>query len=297
MRIFVSGAEGQLARSLATRVADFAGVTLVHGARPAFDLTRPEDVEAVVATAKPDLVVNAAAYTAVDKAEAEPELAAMVNHLGALALARASQRLSIPIIQISTDYVYSGRKTSPYVETDSTEPLGVYGDTKLDGEKAVATTNPWHLILRTSWVYSPFGTNFVKTMLRLGGMRDSLGVVSDQIGNPTSALDLADCIFAVSHQLLQDKAVSGIYHVAGTGDASWFDFASEIFRIQAEMGFKVPVVNAITTKDYPTPARRPFNSRLDCTKLKSTFGFEMPAWRASLHQCMLQLHNDAWRKN
>lgn len=296
MRIFVSGAEGQLARSLAERAAGHADVTLLHGARPAFDLTRPDEAEALVLAAKPDLVVNAAAYTNVDEAEAEPELAATVNHGGAMALARASKRLSIPVIQISTDYAYSGQKQSPYIETDVTGPLGVYGQTKRDGEIAVATANPWHLILRTAWVYSPFGSNFVKTMLRLGGQRDSLVVVADQIGNPTSAFDLADCIFAVSHQLLEDKAVSGIYHAAGTGDASWFDFASEIFRIQSEMGFKVPVVNAIATKDYPTPARRPANSRLDCTKLNTTFGFVMPEWRVSLQDCVMRLRDDAWRQ-
>jgi dTDP-4-dehydrorhamnose reductase len=299
MLIFVAGAEGQLARSLAERALGRDGVSLIHGARPGFDLLRPDEVEAAVVAAKPDLIVNAAAYTAVDKAEAEVDVAFGINDTGAAALARAAARLQVPVIHISTDYVYSGQKAGAYVETDDTGPLGVYGQSKLAGEQSVAMANPWHVILRTSWVYSPFGANFVRTMLRLGGQRDSLGIVSDQVGSPTSALDLADCIFAVGDRLLQDKHVSGVYHVAGTGYASWFEFAAEIFNIQSSMGYRVPVVRPILTTDYPTPARRPVNSRLDCSKLKNTFGYEMPAWQHSLRDCMQQLRNEAvdgtWR--
>lgn len=293
MRIFVSGAEGQLARSLAEQARGLHGVTIIHGTRPGFDLSRPGEAEDFVVAAKPDLVINAAAYTAVDKAETEPESAHAVNHLGAAALARAAFTLSVPIIHISTDYVYSGQKTAAYTETDTTGPLGVYGQSKLRGELAVAEANPWHIILRTAWVYSPFGTNFVKTMLRLGGQRDSLRVVADQVGNPTYAPDLARCILTISHQLLGEPYLSGIYHAAGTGDATWFDLATEIFRLQAEMGFIVPEVIAIETKDYPTPAHRPANSRLSCAKLKAGFGFEMPAWKDSLRTCMRRLCEDA----
>lgn len=299
MLVFVVGAEGQLARSLAERAFGRHGVSLIHGTRPGFDLLRPDEVEAAVVAAKPDLVVNAAAYTAVDKAEAEADLAFGVNDRGAAALARAATRLGVPIIHISTDYVYSGQKAGAYVETDATGPLGVYGKSKLAGEKSVAAANAWHIILRTSWVYSPFGANFVKTMLRLGGQRDSLGIVSDQVGSPTSALDLADCVLAVGDRLLQDKDVSGVYHVAGTGYASWFDFASEIFNIQSSMGYRVPVVSPIQTTDYPTAAQRPANSRLDCSKLKTAFGYAMPAWQLSLRDCMVRLRDDAadgiWR--
>jgi dTDP-4-dehydrorhamnose reductase len=297
MRIFVSGATGQVARSLAERASRLQGVTLIHGARPGFDLTEPEQAQACVRAAKPDLIVSAAAYTAVDKAEAEADLARAINHGGADMLARTAFTLSIPIIHLSTDYVYSGEKTTPYLETDVTGPLGVYGATKLLGEKAVAAANPWHVILRTAWVFSPFGQNFVKTMLRLGSQRDALAVVADQLGNPTYAPDLADCILALSGQLLRNRDVSGVYHVAGSGEASWFDFAAEIFRLQAEAGLHVPRVTAITTQDYPTLARRPANSRLDCAKLKNTFGLEMPFWKDALRLCITRLHQDtinAW---
>lgn len=293
MRIFVSGSQGQLARALAERANLRADTELVYGARPDFDLTRPEDARDAVIAAKPDLVVNAAAYTAVDKAEIEPMLANAVNHVGTKAMAEAARRLAVPIIHVSTDYVYAGRKPEAYVETDPTGPLGVYGQSKLLGEGAVAAVDPWHVILRTAWVYSPFGTNFVKTMLRLATQKDSLGIVSDQLGNPTSAFDLADCILAVSRRLIADRSLSGIYHAAGSGDASWFDFATEIFRQQESMGYKVPVLNPITTKDYPTPAQRPENSRLNCTKLKQAFGFEMPPWQQSLQDCLLRLRHDA----
>jgi dTDP-4-dehydrorhamnose reductase len=299
MLVFVAGAEGQLARSLAERALGYDGVSLIHGARPGFDLLHPEQVEAAVVAAKPDLVVNAAAYTAVDKAETEVDIAFGVNDTGAAALARAAARLAVPVIHISTDYVYSGQKTGAYVETDLTGPLGVYGQSKLAGEQSVALANPWHLILRTSWVYSPFGANFVKTMLRLGGQKNNLAIVSDQVGSPTAALDLADCIFAVGDRLRQDKTVSGVYQVAGTGYASWFEFATEIFNIQSSMGYHVPEVLPILTTDYPTPARRPANSRLDCSKLKNSFGYTMPAWQQSLRDCMLRLRDEAadgiWR--
>jgi dTDP-4-dehydrorhamnose reductase len=299
MLVFVAGAEGQLARSLTERVSGRKDVSLIHGARPAFDLLHPDDVEATVVAAKPDLVINAAAYTAVDKAEAEADLAFGVNDRGAAALAKAAAHLAVPIIHISTDYVYSGQKTGAYVETDATGPLGVYGQSKLAGEQSVAEVNPWHVILRTSWVYSPFGSNFVKTMLRLGGQRDSLGIVADQVGNPTSALDLAHCVLAVAARLLRDKDVSGVYLAAGTGTASWFEFASEIFNIQSSMGYRVPVVSPIQTSDYPTPAHRPANSRLDCSKLKTTFGYVMPPWQLSLRDCMSRLRDEAadgtWR--
>jgi dTDP-4-dehydrorhamnose reductase len=299
MLVFVAGAEGQLARSLAERALGRYGVSLIHGARPSFDLLRADEVEATVVAAKPDLVVNAAAYTAVDKAESEADVAFGVNDRGAAALSKAAAKLQVPVIHISTDYVYSGQKAGAYVETDGTGPLGVYGQSKLAGEQSVALANPWHVILRTSWVYSPFGSNFVKTMLRLGGQRDSLGIVSDQIGSPTSALDLADCVLAVGERLLRDRDVSGVYHVAGTGYASWFEFASEIFNIQSSMGYRVPVVSPIQTSDYPTLARRPANSRLDCSKLKNTFGYEMPTWQHSLRDCMLRLRDEAvdgtWR--
>jgi dTDP-4-dehydrorhamnose reductase len=293
MRIFVSGLEGQLARSMRECAESSEGITVISAGRPGFDLTHPSQAEAAVRAAKPDIVVNAAAYTAVDKAESEPEMAAAINQTGAAAMAKASARLNIPIIQLSTDYVYNGDKNSAYVETDSTAPMGVYGQSKLAGELEVAAANPWHAVLRTSWVYSPFGNNFVKTMIRLGAVKQSLGVVSDQFGNPTYAPDLAVAILTISSVLLQQKDLSGVYHISGSGDTNWHDFASEIFRIQAAWGYPVPTLKAIHTSDYPTAARRPVNSRLNCAKLEETFGIKLPSWQSSLLVCMQRLKDDA----
>jgi dTDP-4-dehydrorhamnose reductase len=293
MRVFVSGAEGQLARSILECATANTGITIINAGRPKFDLARPLDVEAAVIASNPDIVVNTAAYTAVDKAETEPDIAAAVNQAGAAVMARAAAKLNVPIIQISTDYVFKGTKSTAYVETDPTGPMGIYGQSKLAGEKEVVAANPWHVILRTSWVYSPFGNNFVKTMIRLGQQKETLGVVSDQVGNPTYAPDLAGAILVICSKLLQDRKLSGIYHAAGTGETSWHDFAKHIFALQDKWGFRVPVLNSIRTSDYPTAARRPENSRLDCSKMKSILGIELPAWQNSLLACMQRLRDEA----
>jgi dTDP-4-dehydrorhamnose reductase len=228
----------------------------------------------------------------VDGAESEPELAQAINGIGAGAVAGAAAAMNVPVIQISTDYVFDGAAGRPYREDDATRPLGAYGSSKLLGEQAVADANPNHAILRTAWIYSPFGKNFVKTMLRLAADRDEIGVVADQVGSPTSALDIADGVLAVGRNLVerpQDSALRGVFHMAGGGFASWADFAREIFAVSARLGGPGARVRPIGTADYPTPARRPANSRLDCGKLASVHGVALPPWHASLEPCIRRL--------
>jgi dTDP-4-dehydrorhamnose reductase len=200
--------------------------------------------------------------------------------------------MKVPVIQISTDYVFDGTADRSYREDDPVKPLGAYGSSKLLGEQAVAEETDNHVILRTAWVYSPFGKNFVKTMLRLAGDRDEVGVVADQIGSPTSALDIADGILAISRNLVdrpEDRSLRGLFHMTGTGFAPWAEFASAIFEISAGLGGPSARVRPITTAEYPTPAKRPANSRLDCTKLEKTHGVVLPPWRTSLETCVRSL--------
>ena len=287
MRVFVTGAQGQLARCLAQRTAP--GLDILCVGRPGFDLLDRDSAISAVLAAKPDIVVNAAAYTAVDQAESEPDLALAVNRDGAGAMAQAASLLGAPVIQISTDYVFSGAKPEPYVEDDKTGPLCVYGQSKLEGEIAVRAANPRHAIVRTSWVYSPFGANFVKTMLRLAGERDALNVVDDQFGCPTSAGDLADVVLAIGRALLAVPGLAGTFHAAGQGDTSWFGFAQEIFAVASRAGLRAPALSPIPTSAYPTPARRPMNSRLSCARLGREIGCALPPWQASVGRCVLDL--------
>lgn len=280
MRIAVTGREGQVALSLAERARDGTDVVLVG--RPDLDLANPASVAPALAAARPDLIVSAAAYTAVDRAEDEPELAHAVNGAGAGAVAAAAHSLGVPVIHLSTDYVFDGARDGDYVETDPTGPIGVYGASKLAGEQAVAAANPRHAILRTAWVYSPFGTNFLRTMLRVGASRDELTVVADQHGNPTSALDIADAILHIAPQLLSGRDdVFGIFHLAGSGTTNWSGFARRIFEASRANGGPSARVKDITTADYPTKARRPANSRLSSAKFAKTFGWTAPDWRDS----------------
>jgi len=254
------------------------------------DLAEPSGIAAALAAARPDVVVNAAAYTGVDKAESERDLAFAVNGAGAGAVATAARALGVPLIHISTDYVFDGSKPAAYVETDPTAPLGVYGASKLAGEQAVLAAYPGAVICRTAWVYSPFGANFVKTMLRLAETREELGVVADQIGNPTSALDIADAVLTLARRLKDDPAAeTGIFHMSGSGEASWADLAEAIFGASAAHGGPTARVRRITTADYPTPAPRPANSRLDCRKLAEVHGLSLPDWRPSLAAVVARL--------
>ena len=295
MRVVVTGREGQVARSLLER-GRAAGHVIVPVGRPALDLEGERDgiIEAI-GDGQPDVVVSAAAYTAVDKAESEPDLAFAINKRGAGAVARAARMLGVPLVHLSTDYVFDGSKPSPYTEEDEPHPTGVYGASKLAGERAVAAETANSAILRTAWVYSPFGGNFVKTMLRLAGDREEVGVVADQHGNPTSALDIADGVLAVAANLLgsPDPALRGIFHMTAAGDATWADFAEAIFAASAACGGSTARVKRIATADYPTAARRPANSRLDCAKLERSHGISLPNWRSSTETVVARLLENA----
>lgn len=286
MRMLVTGREGQLARALRAQAGP--DLEVIALGRPDLDLARPESLAAGVARARPDIVVNAAAYTMVDKAEEEEALATTINGEAAGALAQAAADLGVPILQISTDYVFDGTKAAPYVESDPVAPVNAYGRSKLAGERAVAAANPRHAILRTSWVYDGCGKNFLKTMLRLAETRDDLGVVADQIGAPSYAPDIADAVIAVARNLVADADArrAGVFHMTGGGQTSWAGFAQEIFRLSAQAGGPSARVRDIATSDYPTPAKRPANSRLNCDRLAATHGARLPDWRDALARCI-----------
>jgi dTDP-4-dehydrorhamnose reductase len=284
MRVVVTGRQGQVVCSLAER-ATGTDIEIVPLGRPELDLAGPSgEIVAAITGANPDIVVSAAAYTHVDKAETNRELAFSVNQEGAWAVARAARAADVPLIHLSTDYVFDGGKPAPYVEDDPTGPMGVYGASKLAGEQAVLAEHSDSVVLRTAWVYSPFGTNFVRTMLRLAGDRDAIAVVADQLGNPSSALDIADGIIAVARNLAtsSDTNRRGIFHMAGAGEATWAEFAERIFAASKARGGPTANVRHIATADYPTVARRPANSRLDCGKLVRVHGVQLPDWRKSV---------------
>ncbi len=282
--ILVTGGTGQLATALAAQ----GGERIHRVGRPAFDFDQPDTIEAMFGAARPGLVVNAAAYTAVDAAESDADAAFRANRDGPQTLARLCAGAGIPLIHVSTDYVYDGEKPSPYVETDAVGPRGVYGASKLAGETAVLASGARAIILRTAWVYAATGRNFVRTMLNLGQTRDELRVVADQHGCPTAAADLASAILAIAHRIEADgwdDARSGVFHAAGTGETTWHGLAMAVFQEASRHGGKTPgTVAAITTAEYPTPARRPANSRLDCSRLAATFGIRLPDWHESLRR-------------
>ncbi|MEO0496416.1 MAG: dTDP-4-dehydrorhamnose reductase [Pseudomonadota bacterium] len=286
--ILIVGKNGQLARSLERASLPGHPVWL---ARRELDLAKPEEISAVLQAHKPDIVVNAAAYTAVDAAEDDALTAKAVNADGPKALAECCKLIDATLIHISTDYVFDGTLDQPYTETAPTSPLGVYGTTKLAGEQAIADSGCNYAIVRTAWVYSPFGNNFLKTMLRVAGSRDELNVVADQVGNPTSALDLADAIAAMIASWQKDPAcgLNKIYHVAGTNAASWADFAEQIFTFSKAQGGPFAKVNRIPSSQYPTPAARPANSRLSTALFSSTFDFTMPHWQSSTEAVVAEL--------
>jgi dTDP-4-dehydrorhamnose reductase len=280
--ILMFGATGQLARCMIEQAAG-AGVRLTALSRADVDLTDADAVRrAINAAVDCDLVVNAAAYTAVDQAESELDLAQQINAVSPGVMAQACADRDLGFIHVSTDYVFDGDKVGAYVETDPTNPQGAYGRTKLAGEAAVMAAHPRSVILRTSWVYSAFGKNFVKTMLRVGADRDELSVVADQFGCPTSAADIATAILTIARQVPLRPEQSGIFHFAGTGETSWAGFADKIFELAAEQIGNRPVVRQITSAEYPTPAKRPANSRLNSTRFADQFGYSAPAWPDSL---------------
>ena len=291
MRIVVTGRDGQVAQALieAVRRTDDEVIAL---ARPTLDLAQPETVLPAIMAARPDIIVNAAAYTAVDKAETDATMAEAVNSHGAGAVADAARNLGIPVVHLSTDYVFDGSGTQPYREDDPTGPVGVYGRTKLAGERAVAAATDDHCILRTAWVYSPFGANFVRTMLRLAETRPALRVVADQYGSPTSALDIADGLIAVCRNLLMrrdDPTLRGLFHMTGGGYTNWAGFATRIFEISQSLGGPFSSVEEITSAEYPTPAQRPANSRLDCRKLAEVHGVILAPWQQATEIAVTRL--------
>jgi len=292
MKILVVGAKGQLARSLVTVAAHDEDIDLVALGRPELDLLNRDALARAIDVINPAIVINSAAYTAVDRAEAEPEIAFAVNCDGAGAVAELTAQRNLPLIQISTDYVFDGTKDGAYSEDDPPNPQTVYGRSKLAGEVRVAVANPQHIILRTSWLYSPYGHNFIKTILRLAGERFELRVVADQYGNPTYAPDLASAILAIVRQLLQgDEQLQpwGLYHAAGAEATTWHQLAEFAIRTAAQYGWRSVPVRAVTSSEYPTPARRPADSRLDCSKLAAVFGLKLPPWTDGVRRCVAQL--------
>jgi dTDP-4-dehydrorhamnose reductase len=292
MRLYVIGGEGQVARSLREAAARDPAIVFGCSDRASVDLLRPASVTAALAGFRPDVVINPAAYTAVDKAESDAEAAFAINRDGAVAVAAAAAGLGAPVIHFSTDYVFDGRKTGAYVETDPTTPQSVYGRSKLAGELAVASANPRHVILRTSWVYAPFGSNFVRTMLRLAADRDRLAVIDDQTGCPTYAPDIAAAaisIAAMIHGASWRDAYAGVTHLAGPDAMTWCGFARRIVAGAAARGERSVPVDPIPTSDYPTPATRPANSQLSTARLASVFGLRLRPLTLSLNDCLDRL--------
>jgi dTDP-4-dehydrorhamnose reductase len=282
MRVLVTGRDGQVATALASlRLPE--GVEIVTAGRPELDLDRPETVGPAVRAARPDVVVSAAAYTAVDQAEGERDAAFRANADSPGELARAARALGAPVLHLSTDYVFDGA-AGPYREGDPTGPRSVYGASKLAGEAAVLDAQPESLVLRTAWVHAPWGKNFVRTMLRLAETRDEVGVVADQRGSPTYAPDIAEALLTLAGQAQRREGPFGVRHMAGGGETTWAGFAEAIFQGARARGAPAARVRPIATADYPTPAPRPADSRLDCAALARDGGVRLPAWEDGLRR-------------
>ena len=293
MKILITGSTGQLARELQLELAG-AGKLLALG-HNALDLADPEQIREQVRLLRPDLIINAAAYTAVDPAESHRELAFAVNARGPQVLAEEAARLGVPLIHYSTDYVFDGRKAEPYSEADVPQPLSVYGASKLAGEQAIQAAGCEYLILRTSWVYSQHGKNFLLTMQRLLQERDALSVVSDEIGAPTWAATIARTTAEMVRKRSAGEAgPSGLYHLTASGETSWHGFACSIAEQLRQQGRLRAEITPILSKDYPTAAQRPLNSRLNCARLQHEWGIRLPDWETALHECLAQSrHVDA----
>jgi dTDP-4-dehydrorhamnose reductase len=285
MVILVTGAAGQLGQSLQHIAQDYNDCQFIFASSKDLDITNQNQVNQFFKNNKVDFCINAAAYTAVDKAESEIDIAEAVNISGPRNLAQACKKHNTKLIHISTDFVFDGTASKPYLETDETNPLGVYGVTKLKGELAVMFNMSDYFIIRTSWVYSQFGTNFMKTMLRLASERDSLNIVSDQIGSPTNAVDLAKAIMQIIANIQHPSPITkyGIYNFSNEGTTSWCDFAREIFKVNNT----TIEVNPIPTEAFPTPAKRPKYSVLDKSKIKNTFNIEIKSWQEALQKTIL----------
>ncbi len=284
LRLLLTGANGQLGREILEAGArPGSNLTIVPLTRSDLDITDPEAVRHALARQNPDILVNAAAHTDVDRAESEPGLAFAVNRDGAENLAAACSQANVPLIHVSTDYVFDGRGTRPYREEDPVSPLNAYGRSKAEGEDRIRARHPEHVILRTSWLYATHGRNFLTTMLRLGRERESLSVVNDQSGCPTWAGDLAGAILHIAAALFRTPSPWGTYHCSNRGETTWYGFAESIFELAPQdQGLRVQEIHPIPTEDYPTPAERPRSSVLDCARIHRTFGISLPPWRESL---------------
>lgn len=291
MKVLVTGSSGQLARSLVERASSWSNLEVIAVGRPELDFEIRGSADRVIAAVAPDVVINAAAYTGVDQAEDEPELARRINADAAGEAAEAAAALGIPIIQLSTDYVFDGSCDRSYTEGSAVGPINTYGRTKLEGEELVRRASSNHMIVRTSWVYSPFGRNFVNTMLRLARERDEVTVVDDQYGSPTSANELADPLLHVIDLWRGGSTTGqgGTYHIAGKGQCSWAEFADEIFRQSKARGGPTAAVRRISSSEYATRARRPRNSTLDSARFERDFNIALPRWRSALGETVDRL--------
>jgi dTDP-4-dehydrorhamnose reductase len=297
MRLLIAGWQGQIAQALIEVAPGRADIEAFAVGRPALDICEVRTVERALNDVRPDVVINTAAYTGVDKAELEPERAMALNCDGARLLAESSTRRGIPILHLSTSYVFSGTSDAPYAETDTAAPVTVYGATKLAGEAAVQAANPKHIILRTSWVYSALGRNFVKSILQQARDGKPLRVVADQVGSPTYAPHLVDAMLSIAARAAaagSDGSVPwGVYHAAGSGRASWHDMAREVLANTSDARHLAESVEAITSGGYATRTPRPLNSELDCSKLEHAFGLRLPDWREGLAECVGRLEGSA----
>jgi len=287
MRVLITGSNGQVGHCLTEQLNIKENIVVLALTREDLDITDPVAVNKIVLKFNPNVIINAAAHTAVDNAEKEVELSYKINRDGPKYLAESAQKINAAILHISTDYVFAGDKDGEYHPEDLTEPQGIYGHSKLAGELAVAAACDKHIILRTAWVFGEHGNNFVKTMLRLGKDRDALSIVGDQFGGPTYAGDIASALIEISTQIERNKSVEyGIYHFSGFPHVSWFEFAQTIFNTAKLQNLfdKTPVLSCISTADYPTPAKRPANSKLATNKMVESFGIEGSDWQAALRR-------------
>ncbi len=291
MRILAAGWHGQIARAFMQMAPGRSDISAFAIGRPGLDICDPRSIERALGDIEPDVLINLAGYTDVDGAESEPELAFALNSVGARLLAEAAARRHVPIVHISTCYVFDGHKPAAYAETDAAEPSTAYGKSRLAGELAVQEANPKHVILRTGWIFSPFGRCFVSNILQRAQLGLPLKVVNDQYGNPTYAPHLVEATLAVARQVTaqpEEEKPWGVYHAAGTGAASWFDVAQDVLAASAGAGLSVSL-EPIVSADYPARTLRPQNSRLDCSKLERTFGVKLPAWQTGVHDCVERL--------
>jgi dTDP-4-dehydrorhamnose reductase len=293
--ILVFGARGQVGRELVS-LAAARGAPVVGLPRQEADITNDVTVRAALDVHRPSVVVNAAGYTSIDRAEREPELAAAANVAGPAILASACASIGIPLIHLSCDHVFDGTKKRPYVENDKIAPLNVYGRTKAEGEAKVRELHPRHVILRTSWIYGPHGRNFLRNVLKLAGEREELRMVGDQIGCPTATIDLAEAILVAARKLASEAKVSGTFHFAGNGATSWYKFASEIVQRQAVFTGRTPKVTEIKLSEYPTSAKRGLNCELDSTRFKNTFGYAASPWNFRVAEVVAAVISNANRK-